>query len=111
LISTPIFFALLLAYTSLEAATGHYEEALLYYNRAVEIRLAIGDRAAIQLGTTYLGIGRCQAYYKKYNEARRMFAQAEQLFVRTVGADKYFMAKCVLPFTSHPNSSENSVRS
>jgi len=78
---------------NLEAATGHYEEALDYYQRAVDIRLAIGDRAALQLGTTYLGIGRCHAAYKNFAEARRYFGQAEQLFVRTVGANKYFMAK------------------
>jgi tetratricopeptide (TPR) repeat protein len=80
---------------NLEAATGHYEEALTFYQRAVEIRLAIGDRAALQLGTTYLGIGRCHAHYRNYSEARRYYGQAEQLFVRTVGADKYFMAKYV----------------
>jgi tetratricopeptide (TPR) repeat protein len=78
---------------NLEAATGHYEEALAFYQRAVNIRLAIGDRAALQLGTTYLGIGRCHAADKNFAEARRYFGQAEQLFVRTVGADKYFMAK------------------
>lgn len=78
---------------NLEAAMGHYDEALAYYKRAVDIRLAIGDRAALLLGTTYLGIGRCHAYYKNFAEARRFYGQAEQLFVRTVGADKYFMAK------------------
>jgi tetratricopeptide (TPR) repeat protein len=78
---------------NLEAATGHYEEASAFYQRSVNIRLAIGDRAALQLGTTYLGIGRCHAADKNFSEARRYFGQAEQLFVRTVGADKYFMAK------------------
>jgi tetratricopeptide (TPR) repeat protein len=78
---------------NIESATGHYEEASEYYKRAVEIRLAIGDKAALNLGLTYLGMGRCYAYYKEYSEARRYFGQAEQLFVRTVGADKYLMAK------------------
>jgi tetratricopeptide (TPR) repeat protein len=78
---------------NLEAGTGHYDEALDYYMRAIEIRLSIGDRAALQLGTTYLGIGHCHAYYRNYSEARRFFGQAEQLFVRTVGADRYLMAK------------------
>lgn len=77
---------------NLEAATGRYEEALEHYKRAVDIRLAIGDKAALLLGMTYLGIGRCLAYEKDYTEARRYFSQAEQLFVRTVGADKYLMA-------------------
>jgi tetratricopeptide (TPR) repeat protein len=78
---------------NLEAATGHYDEALAYYMRCVKIRLRIGDVAALQLGTTYLGIGRCHAYYKNYLEARRFFGQAERLFEGTIGLDKYFIAK------------------
>jgi tetratricopeptide (TPR) repeat protein len=77
----------------LEAATGHYAKALDFYKRSVNIRLAVGDSVALQLGTTYLGIGRCHAYYRNFAEARRYFCAAEHLFVRTVGADKYFMAK------------------
>jgi len=76
----------------LEATTGHYEEALEFYQRAVNIRLAIGDRTAPQLGMTYLGIGRCHANYKNFSEARRFFGQAEQLFKRKVGADNFIMA-------------------
>lgn len=78
---------------NLESATGHYEKALEYYRRSVEIGLKIGDKAALLLGMTYLGIGCCHAHYKNFSEARRFFGQAEQLFVRTLGADKYFMAK------------------
>jgi tetratricopeptide (TPR) repeat protein len=77
----------------LEAATGRYDEALEYYKRAVNIRLTIGDGAALLLGKTYLGIGLCHACSKNYSEARRFFGQAEQLFVRTVGGFKYVMAK------------------
>lgn len=77
----------------LEAATGRYDEALEYYKRVVNIRLTIGDRVALLLGTTYLGIGRCYACTKNYSEARQFFGQAELLFVRAVGEFKYVTAQ------------------
>lgn len=78
---------------NLETATGHYEEALLYFDRCVTIRKAQGDEVAPQLGTTYLNIGRCHSLNKKFREARMMFGQAEQLFLRTPASDPHFMAR------------------
>lgn len=79
---------------NMEHSAGNYDRALSYYGQAVEIRLRIGDAVAFHITLTYLGIGRCFAAQKKFDEAMRMYAQAEQLFVRTLGAQKYFMAYC-----------------
>lgn len=79
---------------NMEHAAGNYDQALQYFGRAVEIRLKIGDAVALHLATTYLGIGRCYAEQKKFDDSVKMYGQAEQLFVRTLGAQKHFMAHC-----------------
>jgi tetratricopeptide (TPR) repeat protein len=78
---------------NIETATQHYDKALDYYQRAVEIYPTLGDVAAWKLGLVYMGIGRCHAAQLRYQDARRLYGQAEQLFVRTKGSDKHFMAQ------------------
>lgn len=77
---------------NLETGCGRYEEAMDYYTKAVQIRVAQGDRAAGQLALTYLCIGRLYHFQGKYDEASKMLANSETLFVRTSSADTHFMA-------------------
>jgi tetratricopeptide (TPR) repeat protein len=79
---------------NMEGAAGNHEKALEYFGRAVGYRIHMGDTAAIHLATTYLGIGRCYVAQKKFEDARKMYGQAEQLFIRVLGAQKHFMAHC-----------------
>jgi tetratricopeptide (TPR) repeat protein len=77
---------------NLEAGCGRYDEAYEYYMKAVQLRVAQGDRAAGQLALTYLCIGRLYHFQGKYDEAAKMLANSEALFVRTSSADTHFMA-------------------
>lgn len=77
---------------NMEHAAGNYDEALSFYNRAAQIRHAIGNSAAFLLGSTYLGIGRCHQGKEEFGEARKAYSKAEQLFIRTVKSDGAFMA-------------------
>lgn len=63
-----------------------------FFTKAVNIRRALGDRAAGQLALTYLCIGRLYFFRRMFDEAMKMLAQSEALFVRTSGADTHFMA-------------------
>jgi len=76
----------------LETSTGDYDRAMEFFNRAVDIRLAQGDTAANQLALLYLCIGRVDSLRKDFEKATKMFARAENLFVRTLGAEKHYMA-------------------
>jgi tetratricopeptide (TPR) repeat protein len=78
---------------NLEAATGDYDKAMEYFDRAVKIRLAQGETAANQLALLYLYIGRVHTQRGDYDKALMMFSQAENLFVRTLGAEKHHMAQ------------------
>lgn len=78
---------------NLESASDNLDEAMEHFNRAVSLRLAAGDPAAILLATTYICIARVYFLKGDYNEAFKMTAQCEALFVRTAGADNHFLAK------------------
>ncbi len=78
---------------NLESAAGDYENAMEYFNRAVKIRLAQGDTAANQLALLYLCIGRVDSLKGDFDKASRNFARSEALFVRTLGAEKHYMAQ------------------
>ena len=78
---------------NLETSAGDYDKAMEYFNRAVEIRLAQGEMAANQLALLYLCIGRVHTQRKDFEKALKMFSQAENLFVRTLGAEKHYMAQ------------------
>lgn len=78
---------------NLEAAAQNYEEALSYYRKAVQVYPRLGDSASWKLGLGYLGMGRCYMGLKNFAETRKLNGQAEQLFIRTLGADKHPMAQ------------------
>jgi tetratricopeptide (TPR) repeat protein len=77
---------------NLETGCGRYEEAMEHFTKAVVIRRALGDRAAGQLALTYLCIGRLYYFQQKFEEAMKMLADSEALFVRTSGAETHFMS-------------------
>jgi tetratricopeptide (TPR) repeat protein len=77
---------------NLETGCERYDVAMDYFTKAVNIRKVLGDRAAGQLALTYLCIGRLYSFQKKFEEAMKMLAHSEALFVRTSGADTHFMA-------------------
>lgn len=78
---------------NLETATGYYDKAMEYFDRAVKIRIAQGDTAANQLALLYLCIGRVDYLRNDFDKANKMFNTAENLFVRTLGAEKHYMAQ------------------
>jgi tetratricopeptide (TPR) repeat protein len=78
---------------NLEYADGNLDEALVYYNQAMEIRTRLGDIAANRLALSYLQIGRVHLQRKMVDEALIMFAKSEALFVRTVGGSRQHMAR------------------
>ena len=80
---------------NLESAAENLDAAMVYFNRAVDIRVEKGDAAASQLALTYLCIGRVYYLRNDFDEAGRWFAQSEALFVRTEGADTQFMSQYV----------------
>ena len=77
---------------NLETGSGRYVEAMEYFKKAVDIRRAQGDRAVGQLALTYLCIGRLYYFQRKFEEAMKMLADSESLFVRSSGAETHFMA-------------------
>jgi hypothetical protein len=82
---------------NIESASDNLDEAMEYFSRAVPLRLVAGDSAASLLATTYLCIARVHHLKGEYDEAFRMCAQSEALFVRTAGADNHFLAKYDVP--------------
>lgn len=77
---------------NLETGCGRYQEAMEYFTRAIEIRVALGDIAAGQLALTYLCIARLYYFEGKYGESMKTLALSEAMFVRTSGAETHFMA-------------------
>jgi tetratricopeptide (TPR) repeat protein len=78
---------------NLESAAGKAELALDYFRKVEEIRKKQGVAAENQLALLYLCMGRCYSSQGKYKEAMEMLQRSESLFVRTIGADKHFMAQ------------------
>jgi hypothetical protein len=78
---------------NLESTCDNLDEAMDYFNRAVELRLAAGDAAAGLLATTYICVARVHFLKGEYDEAFKISAKSEALFVRTAGADNHFLAK------------------
>jgi tetratricopeptide (TPR) repeat protein len=77
---------------NLETGCGRYEEAMEYFTKAVTLRRAQGDRAAGALALAYLCIGRLYYFQRKYEDAMKMLADSESLFVRSSAAETHFMA-------------------
>jgi tetratricopeptide (TPR) repeat protein len=77
---------------NLETRCGRYEEAIEYFTKAITIRNAQGDRAAGQLALTYLCIGRLCHFQKMFDEAKKLLESSKMPFVRTSGADTFFIA-------------------
>jgi hypothetical protein len=78
---------------NLELATGNPKWATENYNRAMQIWVAGGDATAIQLAITHLCMGRVHTLRRNISEAFKSTSIAETLLLRTMGADKGFMAK------------------
>jgi hypothetical protein len=76
-----------------ELATGNLEDSMDYFNRAIPIWKAGGDKTATHLALTYLCVGRVHMLQGKLSEAMKWTTQSDAFFVRTIGADKGFMAK------------------
>jgi tetratricopeptide (TPR) repeat protein len=79
---------------NLEYSAGRYEQVLQHYCGAVDIRLKIGNGADVYLPMAYLGIGSCFAGQKRFDGALQIYGQAQKLFLRTLGPQKYFMSFC-----------------
>jgi tetratricopeptide (TPR) repeat protein len=77
---------------NLETGCGRYGEAMVYFTKAVNIRRAQGDRAVGKLALTYLCIGRLYYFERKFEDAMKMLADSESLFIRSTGAETHFMA-------------------
>lgn len=75
---------------------GQPEDAMACFERATQIWVAGGDATASRLALTYLCIGRVRMLQGKLNEAMELTAWSEDLFTRTVGKDRGFMAKYAL---------------
>lgn len=84
---------------NLESAAGNYDAAMDYFRKTEAIRMTQGETAENQLALLYLCIGRCMALEtalegaQDYAEAQNMVSRAENLFARTIGAEKHFMAQ------------------
>lgn len=78
---------------NLETASGNVTESQDYFERASLIWKEGGDATAGHLALTYLCMGRMHMLRLDLKEADRMIQLAESLFVRTVGANKSFMAQ------------------
>ncbi|KAG4441573.1 hypothetical protein IFR05_002958 [Cadophora sp. M221] len=77
---------------NLELSTGNPKWAKENFDRAMQIWVAGGDSTAIQLALTHLCVGRLHTLKRNIDEAWRETNLAETLFLRTMGADKGFMA-------------------
>ncbi|KAH8755898.1 hypothetical protein BGZ57DRAFT_1009101 [Hyaloscypha finlandica] len=73
---------------------GNLQEARNYFDRAVQIWAQGGDETATTLAFTYLSAGRMHMLQGNLLEAMNLTQLAETLFIRTIGGDKGFMAKC-----------------
>jgi len=78
---------------NLESACDNLDEAMEYFNRAVALRLAAGDIAAGLLAITYICIARVHYLKRMYEEAYKMTAKSEALFVRTAGENNNWLAQ------------------
>jgi hypothetical protein len=78
---------------NLETASGNLQESRSYFDRAVQIWADGGDATASTLAFTYLSAGRMHMLQGNLTEAMNLTQMAESLFIRTIGADKGFMAK------------------
>lgn len=81
---------------NLELAQGNPEDAIERFNRATQIWVDAGDAQASRLAVTYLCVGRVRMHQGNLAEAMELTAWSEDLFTRTIGKDKGFMAKFVL---------------
>ncbi|CZR55427.1 uncharacterized protein PAC_05315 [Phialocephala subalpina] len=75
-----------------ELAQGNIEDSMDYFNRAIPIWKAEGDKTATHLALTYLCVGRSRMIAGDLNEAMKWTSQSDALFMRTIGSDKGFMA-------------------
>lgn len=63
------------------------------FERATQIWVAGEDATAVQLALTHLCVGRLHTLRKAVGEAFKATNLAETIFLRTMGADKGFMAE------------------
>jgi hypothetical protein len=78
---------------NLETARGNLQDSRNYFDKAISIWADGGDASASALAFTYLCVGRMHMLQGNLTEAMNLTQFAEALFVRTMGADKGFMAR------------------
>ncbi|KAH8602769.1 hypothetical protein B0O99DRAFT_587847 [Bisporella sp. PMI_857] len=77
---------------NLETASGDFAVAEEHYKRASLIWQNGQDETAYQLALTYLCLGRMHILQRELDEADRIVARAEILFIRLLGGDKGLMS-------------------
>jgi len=77
---------------NLETARGNLQDSRNYFDKAISIWADGGDASASTLAFTYLCVGRMHMLQGNLTEAMNLTQLSEALFVRTMGADKGFMA-------------------
>lgn len=78
---------------NMEFATNNLPEAMHFYRRSLQIRLAAGDEAASLIALSYLCIARVHLFWSEYDKALSVLNQSEALYLRTVGAGAHLMAQ------------------
>jgi tetratricopeptide (TPR) repeat protein len=78
---------------NLALAQGKTEEAIERLNRATQIWLDGGEATASQLALTYLCVGRVRMLQGSLSVALELTERSGDLFIRTTGREKGFMAK------------------
>lgn len=77
---------------NLETACDNLDQAAEYFDRAIAMRIAGGDKAANVLANSYLCMSRVYFLRGEYEAALNMVGQSEALIFRISGADAHFMA-------------------
>jgi len=78
---------------NLELASGNTEQAMEYFNHAIQIYESGGDSTATSLGITYLCIARVHVLRGNWKEAMKWTNLTEALFIRTIGSEKLMMSQ------------------
>jgi hypothetical protein len=74
-------------------AENNLEKATDYFDRAITIRVAHGDKAKNLLANSYLCMSRVYFLANDYDESLAMLGQSEALYYRISGADAHFFAQ------------------
>lgn len=78
---------------NLESASGNFDEAIDFFEKAIAIRLSAGDAAASLVANSYLCLSRVHFLRLEYENSFNLLGESEALFFRIAGADSHFMAQ------------------